>query len=77
MAKNINPLKAAITGMQPKEAAPRLVEKAEAHTKRTATTDQAPSRIGKKAVTGHFEPTAARQLKMLGVESDPQAAPQL
>lgn len=30
----------------------------------------APSRIGKRAVTAHFEPTVSRQLRILAAETD-------
>jgi hypothetical protein len=70
MSKPINPLKAAMSGMKPTATTPHLVQKPATKTKQPAAKDPAPSRIGKKAITGHFEPAAARQLKMLGVESD-------
>jgi len=70
MAKPINPLKAAMTGMQDNESTPRLVQQPASTSDRPVQAHPAPSRIGKKAVTGHFESLVARQLKLLGVEAD-------
>jgi hypothetical protein len=39
-------------------------------TKASTTTPQPPSRQGKKAITGHFDPVVSRQLKHLALERD-------
>ncbi len=39
-------------------------------TKAPATVPQPPSRQGKKAITGHFDPVVSRQLKHLALERD-------
>lgn len=31
---------------------------------------QAPSRAGKKAITGHFEPEVSKQIKLISLEED-------
>ena len=36
----------------------------------TATTNVAPSRRGKKAIGGFFDPAVSRQLKQLGIDHD-------
>ena len=70
MATSTNPLKAAMTGMKPKQSAPRIVKREPLSSNDKQGSDTAPSRVGKKAITGHFEPLVARQLKLLAVESD-------
>jgi hypothetical protein len=38
--------------------------------KRTSTSIQAPSRVGKKAIIGYFDPSVSKQLKQIGLDKD-------
>ncbi len=64
MATSTNPLKAAMNGMKPKQSVPRIVKAEPAASKDKQGADLAPSRIGKKANTGHFEPLASATTKI-------------
>jgi hypothetical protein len=45
---------------------PRHNRKVEA----TTTSVQAPSRVGKKAIIGYFDPSVSKQLKQMGLDKD-------
>ena len=36
----------------------------------TSTSIQAPSRVGKKAIIGYFDPSVSKQLKQMGLDKD-------
>ena len=64
MSTSLNPLKTAMLDMQN--------EKSEASSSTAVASHSLapPSRQGKKVVSGHFDPLAARQLKLLAAEQD-------
>ncbi|MCH9806710.1 MAG: hypothetical protein K0U74_03170 [Alphaproteobacteria bacterium] len=67
MTTRENTLKKSLMGMkeQPK---PQLVAVEPAA--QAASTNVAPSRKGKKVISGYFDPAASRQLRMLAIEQD-------
>ena len=67
MSTKPNPLRDAMLGVQQKPAPVVAVVPAVA---RPAPAPIAPSRIGKRTVSAHFEPTVARQLRVLAAETD-------
>lgn len=71
MSTRPNPLRDAMLGVQQRTAPTHaVVTSAEAPAAPSAKTPLAPSRIGKRSVSGHFEPTVARQLRILAAETD-------
>lgn len=65
MTTRENPLKRSLMGMQDHQAT-AVVQPFVAK----VATGSAPSRQGKRPVSGYFEPAAVRQLKMLSIERD-------
>ena len=68
MSTKPNPLRDAMLGVQQKPAP--VVAIVPAAAARPAPASIAPSRIGKRTVSAHFEPTVARQLRVLAAETD-------
>ncbi|MBE9078553.1 hypothetical protein IQ241_14830 [Romeria aff. gracilis LEGE 07310] len=52
------------------EAAGKVPGQSEASESAEQKPYQAPSRAGKKAITGHFEPEVSKQLKLISLEED-------
>lgn len=71
MSTKPNSLRDAMHGIQ---NTPRLVQvpvpAASEVAQKPAATSLAPSRIGKRSVSGHFSPDVYRQLRVLAAESD-------
>ncbi len=70
MSTRPNPLREAVMGIQnkPAEKTPTVSVVPEPAPKVVRTT--APSRIGKRSVSGHFSPEVSRQLRILAAEAD-------
>ena len=68
MTTRDNPLKTSLLGMQepPKLRAVPPTPGSD----QQATPQLPPSRQGKRVISGYFDPSAAKQLKMLSVETD-------
>lgn len=66
MSARTNPLRQAMIGIQGKPATSSLtvVESRPKHNT-SRTSPLSPSRIGKRAISGHFDPDVARQLRVL------------
>lgn len=71
MSTRPNPLREAMLGIQQPAPAPRAraIAAVEPAPKK-ARQPVAPSRIGKRSVSAHFEPAVARQLRILAAELD-------
>ena len=67
MSTRPNPLKLAMQAVQHSPAAPVPPPILPVS---TGPAPMAPSRLGKRAIGGHFEPTVGRQLKLLAADQD-------
>ena len=68
MSTKPNPLRDAMLGVQQKPLT--IVPVQDAPPAPLERQPVAPSRIGKRSVSAHFEPNVARQLRMLAAETD-------
>lgn len=69
MSTKPNALRAAMLGVRQETAAPAL-STVGAMPETVDRPALPPSRVGKRAVSGHFDPAVAKQLRMLAAESE-------
>lgn len=70
MTTRENPLKKSLLGMQEPPKPQLVAVPSDANVKAAPSSQLAPCRQGKKVISGYFDPSASRQLKLMALDAE-------